>query len=143
MALRKKIGGLHEALAIGGESVVFSAQQKARKFLKRRHRRDCVDVIVFQVGAEINILRIVLDRGNVDTGAVGIGHLLERRIDADLTVERLERLAAERGAPEHVRCDNGPELTANARTFERATLTPSTMAATSWSRTATSARPSA
>jgi putative transposase len=40
--------------------------------------------------------------------------LCERRIDADRTVERLERLVADRGAPEHVRCDNGPELTANA-----------------------------
>ena len=40
--------------------------------------------------------------------------LCERRIDADATVARLERLAAEHGAPEHVRCDNGPELTANA-----------------------------
>ena len=40
--------------------------------------------------------------------------LCERRIDADRTVERLERLVAERGAPEHIRCDNGPELTANA-----------------------------
>jgi len=38
----------------------------------------------------------------------------ERRIDADRTVQRLERLVTERGAPEHVRCDNGPELTANA-----------------------------
>jgi putative transposase len=38
----------------------------------------------------------------------------ERRIDADRTVATLERLVAERGAPEHVRCDNGPELTANA-----------------------------
>jgi len=38
-----------------------------------------------------------------------------RRIDADHTVATLERLVAERGrAPEHVRCDNGPELTANA-----------------------------
>jgi putative transposase len=39
----------------------------------------------------------------------------ERRIDADETVATLERLVAERGqTPEHVRCDNGPELTANA-----------------------------
>ena len=39
----------------------------------------------------------------------------ERRIDADETVATLERLVRERGrAPEHVRCDNGPELTANA-----------------------------
>jgi putative transposase len=39
----------------------------------------------------------------------------ERRIDADATVATLERLVALRGrAPGHIRCDNGPELTANA-----------------------------
>jgi putative transposase len=38
-----------------------------------------------------------------------------RRIDADATVATLDRLIAARGqAPEHIRCDNGPELTANA-----------------------------
>jgi putative transposase len=38
-----------------------------------------------------------------------------RRIDADHTVGVLERLVAERGtAPGFIRCDNGPELTANA-----------------------------
>ncbi len=38
-----------------------------------------------------------------------------RRIDADQTVAVLDELVAVRGAaPEHVRCDNGPELTANA-----------------------------
>jgi putative transposase len=38
-----------------------------------------------------------------------------RRIDADATVATLDRLVAARGrAPEHIRCDNGPELTANA-----------------------------
>ena len=38
-----------------------------------------------------------------------------RRIDADATVALLDRLVAARGrTPEHVRCDNGPELTANA-----------------------------
>jgi putative transposase len=38
-----------------------------------------------------------------------------RRIDADATVAVLERLVSERGcAPAHIRCDNGPELTANA-----------------------------
>ena len=38
-----------------------------------------------------------------------------RRIDADHTVDVLERLVAERGtAPAFIRCDNGPELTANA-----------------------------
>jgi len=39
----------------------------------------------------------------------------ERRIDSDRTVAVLERLVTVRGrAPEHIRCDNGPELTANA-----------------------------
>jgi putative transposase len=36
-------------------------------------------------------------------------------ITAEDTVRVLDRLARERGAPEHVRCDNGPELTAHAR----------------------------
>lgn len=35
-----------------------------------------------------------------------------RTIDADETVAVLERLIAERGAPENLRADNGPELTA-------------------------------
>ncbi len=38
-----------------------------------------------------------------------------RRIDADATVTTLERLVAARGrSPQFIRCDNGPELTANA-----------------------------
>jgi len=37
-----------------------------------------------------------------------------RRIDADATVAVLERIAATRGAPELIRMDNGPELTAHA-----------------------------
>jgi putative transposase len=40
---------------------------------------------------------------------------VNRRIDADTTVKVLERLVTERGAvPRFIRCDNGPELTANA-----------------------------
>lgn len=40
---------------------------------------------------------------------------VERRIDSDRTVSVLERIVAARGrAPELVRMDNGPELTANA-----------------------------
>jgi putative transposase len=39
----------------------------------------------------------------------------ERRIDADSTVVTLDELVQLRGcAPEFIRCDNGPELTANA-----------------------------
>lgn len=37
---------------------------------------------------------------------------VERTIDADRTVETLERLVTERGAPANLRADNGPELTA-------------------------------
>jgi putative transposase len=40
--------------------------------------------------------------------------LVERGIDTDRTVSELERLVGERGAPEHLRMDNGPEMTANA-----------------------------
>ena len=40
---------------------------------------------------------------------------VDRRIDADATVAILDGLVAERGAaPQFVRCDNGPEFTANA-----------------------------
>jgi putative transposase len=40
---------------------------------------------------------------------------VERRLDADATVAVLDRLVAERRtAPRFLRCDNGPELTANA-----------------------------
>ena len=40
--------------------------------------------------------------------------LVCRSIDADMVVETLERPIAERGAPEHLRMDNGPEMTAHA-----------------------------
>jgi putative transposase len=40
--------------------------------------------------------------------------LIERSITADQTVAALDRIAAERGAPAHIRCDNGSELTAHA-----------------------------
>ncbi len=40
--------------------------------------------------------------------------LVERSIDADMTVGVLERLVAERVAPEFLRCDNGTELTSHA-----------------------------
>jgi putative transposase len=40
---------------------------------------------------------------------------VDRKIDADATVAVLDRLVAERGTtPQCIRCDNGPELTANA-----------------------------
>jgi putative transposase len=39
---------------------------------------------------------------------------VQRSITADETVAALERIAATRGAPAHIRCDNGSELTAHA-----------------------------
>ncbi len=39
---------------------------------------------------------------------------VDRSITAEQTVSVLEDLVAARGAPENLRCDNGPELTANA-----------------------------
>lgn len=38
---------------------------------------------------------------------------VERSIDAETVVQALERLVAERGAPAHLRMDNGPEMTAH------------------------------
>ena len=46
--------------------------------------------------------------------------LVARNIDADTVVETLERLVAARGAPELLRCDNGPEMTAARRRFASA-----------------------
>jgi putative transposase len=44
-----------------------------------------------------------------------LGGLVERRIDADRTVAALDDIVTKRGeAPTFIRCDNGPELTANA-----------------------------
>jgi putative transposase len=40
--------------------------------------------------------------------------LVECDINADKVVAVLERLVAQRGAPEYLRCDNGPEMTAHA-----------------------------
>lgn len=39
---------------------------------------------------------------------------VERSFDADATIAVLDRLVAERGAPQFIRCDNGPELTSAA-----------------------------
>lgn len=40
--------------------------------------------------------------------------LVERNIDSELVMATLDRLVAERTAPEYLRMDNGPEMTANA-----------------------------
>jgi putative transposase len=43
-----------------------------------------------------------------------LSDLVAYSIDADRTVAVLDALVLQRGAPEFIRCDNGPELTANA-----------------------------
>ncbi len=43
-----------------------------------------------------------------------LSDLVAYSIDADRTVDVLDRLVDQRGAPAFIRCDNGPELTANA-----------------------------
>jgi putative transposase len=43
-----------------------------------------------------------------------LADLVEYSIDADATVACLDKIAGVRGHPEFIRCDNGPELTANA-----------------------------
>ncbi len=58
-------------------------------------------------GRELKFLNIV-DEFTREALAIEV----DRTINADQTVQVLERLAAERGAPANVRADNGPELTA-------------------------------
>jgi len=58
-------------------------------------------------GRELKFLNVV-DEFTRETLAIEV----ERSIDSDQTVAVLERLVAERGAPENLRSDNGPELTA-------------------------------
>jgi putative transposase len=58
-------------------------------------------------GRELKFLNIV-DEFTREALAIEV----ERTIDADQTVAVLERLVAEQGAPENIRSDNGPELTA-------------------------------
>jgi putative transposase len=90
-----------------GESTVPAARLRAE-------RPDHVWAIDFQFdqtadGRVLKLLNIV-DEFTREALAMHVA----RRIDADQTVAVLEQLAARRGAPAHVRCDNGPELTAHA-----------------------------
>jgi len=60
-------------------------------------------------GRAIKLLNVV-DEFTREALAMHAAH----NITAEDTVRILEQLARERGAPGHVRCDNGPELTAHA-----------------------------
>lgn len=90
-----------------GESTVPAARLRAK-------RPDQVWALDFQFdqtadGRVIKLLNVV-DEFTREALAIHVA----RSIDADQTVNVLERLADQRGAPAHVRCDNGPELTAHA-----------------------------
>ncbi len=80
----------------------------------RAQRPDHVWALDFQFDqtADGRVLKLlnVVDEFTREALAIHVA----RRIDADQTVNVLERLANQRGAPAHVRCDNGPELTAHA-----------------------------
>jgi putative transposase len=61
-------------------------------------------------GRILTLLKVV-DEHTREAPTIGV----DRRIDADPTVAVLDHLVAERGTgPRFLRCDNGPELTANA-----------------------------
>jgi putative transposase len=63
-----------------------------------------------QDGRRLKLLNVV-DEHTREALAI----VVERRIDADATVAVLDQLVVERGRPPRfIRCDNGPELTANA-----------------------------
>lgn len=80
----------------------------------RAERPNHVWAIDFQfdqtAGGRVLKLLNVVDEFTREALAMEAAH----SITADRTVRVLERLAHERGAPEHLRCDNGPELTAHA-----------------------------
>ncbi|CAN5657517.1 hypothetical protein BH18ACT15_BH18ACT15_05480 [soil metagenome] len=60
-------------------------------------------------GRSLKLLNIVDEHTREE-----IGGLVERGIDADRTVAALDAIVSKRGkAPDFIRCDNGPELTAN------------------------------
>jgi putative transposase len=80
----------------------------------RAERPDHVWALDFQFdqtadGRVLKLLNIV-DEFTREALAIHVA----RSIDSDQTVNVLERLADQRGVPAHVRCDNGPELTAHA-----------------------------
>ena len=43
-----------------------------------------------------------------------LGGLVDRSITADILIDELDRLAAQRGYPAVLRCDNGPQLACDA-----------------------------
>ena len=92
-----------------------SATRRSRPIGCGRERPDHVWALDFQFdqtadGHNLKLLHVV-DEFTREALAIEC----HRRIDADDTVDVLDRLVGERGtAPAFIRCDNGPEMTANA-----------------------------
>jgi transposase InsO family protein len=77
----------------------------------RAERPDHVWAIDFQWDQTADGLLHVVDEFTREALAIDC----RRRIDADRTVNVVDRLVAQRGStPAFIRCDNGPEMTANA-----------------------------
>jgi transposase InsO family protein len=64
---------------------------------------------VTSAGRTLKILHVVDEHTRES-----LADLVAYSIDADATAAVLDKIAAGRGFPEYVRCDNGPELTAHA-----------------------------
>ncbi len=90
-----------------GESTVPAERLRAQ-------RPNDVWAIDFQFDQAVNgrVLKLlnIVDEFTREALVMHVAH----NITADRTVIELEQLARARGAPAHVRCDNGPELTAHA-----------------------------
>jgi putative transposase len=80
----------------------------------RAERPDHVWAIDFQFDQAVNGRAIKLLNIVDEFTREALAMHASTSITADDTVGVLDRLARERGAPAHVRCDNGPELTAHA-----------------------------
>jgi putative transposase len=80
----------------------------------RAERPDHVWAIDFQFDQTINGKAVKLLNVVDEFTREALAMEVATSITADDTVRVLDRLARERGAPGHVRCDNGPELTAHA-----------------------------
>ena len=70
--------------------------------------------VILVVGPDVSLFDGVAHQIVPELTRESLVMLIERSIDADTVVLTLERLVAERGAPELLRCDNGPEMTAHA-----------------------------
>jgi putative transposase len=96
------------AFLCAGASATGSASRPCPPSAWRRSAPNHVWALDFQFDqtADGQILKLLHIVDEFTREALDV--LCERRIDADRTVGRAERLVLEHGAPEHVRCDNGP-----------------------------------